>query len=402
MYKIKTIFSDKNRFLIKYYLLLFLRGIFLLKIYATIMLDDILTPIQASSVISIYSLVSIITIIPMNCLSEKLGLKRIMILAETIYIASYIVLLYSKNTLTFSLYYGSYALHSCVFNSVLEILIYGNIKHFGLKTIFSKYRNISKIFRTLSTAIATYIAGIFVYKNKNMLYFCDIVILLSIITIIFTIDERKKEGNSKLNKNSKKLIYDSFKYIFKHKVLRNFIIFQAFWNSMISMGYIYRSLFCEEIAINDSRIGLMLSIQTIVVAIIQLIFTKYLIKQKISTKSFMFVIGCIFYIMSTYYYKGIWSYIFYTLFFIFIQFGENLTYSKMISFIPDRLMPIILSIFILLSEFYKFLLLHIFGYIAHYTQYKTAFIYISILFTVISYIGYIFTKYNKHLLKNDK
>ena len=56
--------SDKNKFLFKYYLLLFCRGFVFLRHYLVILLDNTLTPIDVSFVISIGIIANVLFSMP--------------------------------------------------------------------------------------------------------------------------------------------------------------------------------------------------------------------------------------------------------------------------------------------------------------------------------------------------
>ena len=123
---------EKYKFLIKYYALMFLRGIFFFKIYAAVVLKETLTPMQISTIISIYSITTIILEVPLGFFAGKFGYKKVILIGVILYLLSYIGLIYDKSVLTFSIYYACRSLYSSVFDSSFEALVYGNIRHYGL------------------------------------------------------------------------------------------------------------------------------------------------------------------------------------------------------------------------------------------------------------------------------
>lgn len=391
--------KEKYIFLLKYYLLIFLRGAFFLKSYAVLLLDDILTPMQASMVVSVASITTIVLSIPISYLSTKIGCKNTILSGITLFIASYTGLLCSRNVFTFVFYFFCFSIYTNVFYTSLETLVYGNIRSLGLKDLFSKYRAMSRICKLTSIALAVYLAGKLIYTNVNIIFLVDLFILSLTLIIVITIKEKRTQGSIKLTRSYKKLLIDAFKYISKHRILRNMLIFQAIWSAILSFTTLYRSLYCEEIAINDYNIGLMLSLQTIISSIVQILFIRFAIKKNIPTKSVFFILGGICFLIATHHYHSMYSYIYFSLFIILAQFSDTLTYPKMISFIPERFMPTVLSIFMLSMEFLKSIILYVFGYISHVASYKMAFWFIGIIFTLSSCIAYLIMNHDKHLLK---
>ena len=387
--KLKSIFNnEKYKFLLKYYLIIFCKGALFLKQYAVLLLDDILTPMQASLVVSVSTISNMLLTIPISFVASKIGCKRTISIGLIFFIASYVGLLYSKNAYTFMFYYFCVAVYNAIFYTILEVLIYGNIKYLDIKDLFSKYKSISRTCKLLGFTIASYIGGLIVYKNPKMIFVIDIMTLLLALYALIMITERKTQGSIKLGKNYKKLFMDSLKYVFKHRILRNLLLFQSFLTALLSFIMVYRSLYCEEIAVNDYNIGLMLSIQTILSSLFQVIYTKMQPNKTITSQNSLFIIGGIFFMISSVYYHSLFSYIFFTLSLICLEIGETIAYSKMVSLIPDRFMSTTLSILNIIFNLFKSILIYIFGYISHTYSYKMAFCTVTIIFTVIVCVEY--------------
>lgn len=401
MYVSETKSVEKFYFLARYYALMFLRGIFFFKIYAALVLKDTLTPIQVSNVISIYSITTIILEIPLGFLAGKIGYKNVILLGVILYIMSYFGLIFDKTVLTFSIYYACRSLYSSVFDSSFEALVYGNIRHYGLKDLFTEYRNLSRLARLVAISSASYIAGKIIWNNVNAVLICDLFILFLDVFLLLGITERKTEGTKKLNKNYRKLFVNSVKYMIRNRVMRNFLIFQSFWVALISLTATYRSIFCEEISSTSSVIGGMLALQTIVAALAQFFFVKRLASKSSSFKILLFFVSGIFCLLAMYYYKGLTSYLLYTIFFILLQVADSLTYPNTLNSIPERLMPVLLPAFNIITELFKFIILYVFGYVANANSYRSAFIVMFSIFTFFSLFAYLITRYDKHLLKKE-
>lgn len=390
---------EKYKFLIKYYALMFLRGIFFFKIYAAVVLKETLTPMQISSIISIYSITTIILEVPLGFFAGKFGYKNVILTGVILYLLSYIGLIYDKSVLTFSIYYACRSLYSSVFDSSFEALVYGNIRHYGLKDLFTEYRNFSRLCRLVAITSASYIAGKLIWNNVNTVLICDVFILILNVIILLGMVERKTEGIKKLNKNYKNLFRDSVKYMIKHRVMRNFIIFQSFWVALISLTATYRSVFCEEISSSKSFVGTMLALQTILAAVAQFFSVKYLARKNSAFKISIFFISGLFCLASLYKYNGLESYILYTIFFILLQVADSLTYPNTLNSIPERLMPVILPAFNIITEIFKAIVLYIFGYTAGEDSYRFAFVVMFSIFTIFSFLAYVVMKFDKHLNK---
>ncbi|MBR2140862.1 MAG: MFS transporter [Rickettsiales bacterium] len=397
-------FTKTNResfwFLVKYYCLNFFRGLVFLSAFIPVLIDDNLTPMQVSMIMSVYSMSTMFLTVPVSYFSGKVGCKKTAIFGIGSFIVGYICLLLYKNIFSFIAYNFFHAIYSCVFNSAVETLTYGNIRHLGLKGFFARVKSISGLFRSVAIILSALIGGkLFYSSNVDIIIVCDIVILSSIVFILLLTEDRKTEGSLKLGKNYKKLVRDSFKYLYKHRVLGRFLIFQSFWNAIEVFIYIYRTLYCEQISTGNFEIGNMLALQTMVGTISHLLFIKYFIKKNLDVKSGLYVIAAACLMVSTIHYYGALSYIFFTLFLVLIHIGYILTHSELVSLIPERLMPTILLAYGLISEFIKSVLLYIFGYVANNTNYKTAFVTIACVTTIINTGAYLLLKYDKHLIK---
>ena len=69
---------------------------------------------------------------------------------------------------------------------------------------------------------------------------------------------------------------------------------------------------------------------------------------------------------------------------------------------PEKSMPVILSIINLLCEATKSIMLYAFGYLANNISYKVGFTSLIIFFIISSVIFYIIIKHDKHLIKIEK
>ena len=402
--KIKSIFhNEKYKFLLKYYLIIISRGALILKQYAVLLLDDILTPMQASMVVSVQSIANMLLAIPLSFVASKIGCKKTIMIGIMFFIASYVGLLYSKNVYTFVFYYFCFAIYNVIFYTLLEVLVYGNIKQLELKDLFAKYKSFSKSCRFVASTIFVYIGGLIVYKNPKLIFVIDIMTLLVALYALIMITERKTQGSVRFGKNYKKLFADSFKYMFKHRILGQLILFESCWTAILSFLMMYRSLYCEEIAVNDHNIGLMLSIQTILISVFQLIYnSKKKTNETIVNQNKIFCFGGILFLMSAIYYHSIFSYIGFTLCLVCLEIGETMTYSKMVSLIPDRFMATTLSILNLISNFFKSLLIYLFGYLSHDYSYRVGFFVITIVLTSIACFEYFRIKReNQYFLKRQ-
>ena len=367
--------SDKNKFLFKYYLLLFCRGFVFLRHYLVILLDNTLTPIEVSFVISIGIIANVLFSMPISILSSKIGNRKVFIISAGFFVFSNILLLYGANFFDFVIYSIASSVFDAVFTSSKESLIYENMKYYNLTNKYAEYRSLSKFFKLIATTIATFIAGDLVYTNPNVLFIVDaIIITLMFLSVYFMKDSKPKYKKLDLKK--------PVKYLIKHKTLMKCVIHRVIWYSIFMFLIMYRSLFYEELAINDMNINLMISFQVFIVAILQVFITKYLNKKSLFVQYYLFVMISFILLMSFVIYRGISSYIAITLYFILIEALGDLTYSNTLRFIPNNEMSIMLSFINLLVNGAKLVFVNLFALVSSFYTYKTGFVTIGFIFFV--------------------
>ena len=386
--------SEKNSFLAKYYLLLFCRGFIFLKHYLVILLDNTLNPIETSFVVSVGIMANMFLSVPISILSSKIGNKKTFIISIIFFFLSNILLLYEANFIDFIIYSISAGILDSAFLSSNESLVYENMKHCHLLNKYPEYKSMSKFFKLLATTIATFIAGDLIYTNPNLLFMVDATTaFLMILCVFFMIDLKPKYKRI----NFKKITG----YVFKHKTLMKCILHRVLWRSVFLFLIIYRSLFYEELAVNDMNINLMISFQVFIVSISQIVLTKYLNKKSLFVQYYLFILLSFILFLSFFIYKTFYSYFLITIYFILVEALGDLSLSNTLAFIPDKEMPIILSFMNLLVNGAKLLFVNLFAFISSFYNYRIGFLTISMIFFILMLFIVISIALDKHMRNID-
>lgn len=394
--------NEKNKFLLQYYAIYFLKGFLFLKQYLILLLNSNLTPVQVSTIISAYSVVSMFIEIPTGALSDYFGCKKTLVFGIFFHLIGYIIILFKKNFFTFCLFYGFYGLYETLFSGSKESLIYNNIKYLDLRKTFIKYKSRSKIVHLIALTISSFLGGFLLKYNKNYIIIVDIFVLILYIFVILSINEHRSPNLQKLNKNYIRSIANGFKYVLKHYTLRRFLLFEGVWYSTWMIFINYSSLFYKEIDVKFLNIGTMNSLQVLIVAIVQSSIIGYFINRDVYSNAKIFLVGGIFCVLSTYLYSGMISYALLVLYFFCIQSGDLLFYPKIQRLIPAKSRSIIISIENFIDSITKLVLLNLFGVISSKYSYRNGFLSMSIFYITLSVIFYVFLSRDKHLRKIER
>ena len=145
-----------------------------------------------------------------------------------------------------------------------------------------------------------------------------------------------------------------------------------------------------------------MSIQILIVAIMQTILINKLMKLSIFKTCFVFVVSGISIMLSTTIYSGLISYVFVILYYLCTRIGDALTYTTIQSCIPSKFRTIVVSVADLCESFVNSVLLWIFGFLAKSYSYRVSLNTISCFFVVCSVVFLISCLYDKHLWRMEK
>ena len=391
--------SEKNRFLLQYYAIYFLKGFLFLKQYLVLLLNSNLTPVQVSLIISTFSIVSVLLEIPTGAISDYFGCKKSLMVGVLFYIIGYIIIFFEKNFFTFFIFYSFCGLYETVFSGSKESLFYNNIKFLDIKNEFIKYKSRSKIIHYAALTLSAALAGMLMKYNMNYLILIDIFVLILYFLVIASMNEHSNENLKKLNTNYIRSIKNGFKYISKHRTLRNFILFEGVWYGTWMIFINYSSLFYKEIEFGFMSVGKMIPLQILLVAFMQTVFIDFFIKRDVYNNAKLFLVGGIFCIFSAYIYKGILTYIINILYLFCIQSGDLLFYPKIQRLIPAKSRSIIVSIISFIDSMSKLLFLRWFGLISSKYSYRMGFLFLGCSYTILTVVFYILFINDKHLRK---
>ena len=383
--------SEKQKLLFKYCFLYFLRGFFFLKQYLVLLLDNTLSSVEVSLVLSISIVLNVLLSIPLSTLSFKFGNKNIFFISTFLFFLSYVLLIFDANLYTYIMYSIFLACFDVTFASSNEGLVYENMKNYGMSKNFAEYRSKAKFCKFFGMTIAAFLAGDLVYTEPRLIFIVDAVILLFAMLTISSINDvvTVKVTKIKLKK--------PLKYIWKHKTLMKCILHGVVWHSFYLFMNVYKSLYFEELAINDLNVNLMMSLQMSIVTLLQVFMVKKLSKKNIFFHYGLFVFASILMVLSFYNYRGFTSYILFILYYVLVESTGELTYSNMMSFLPKSEIAIILSISNLGNNLGKLIFVNSFGIISSLSSHRTAFLSLSIIQLVFCTILYLLISIDTHM-----
>ena len=395
--------SEKNKFLIQYYLIDYFRNIFLLRQYMVLVLSNYLDPLQIGSIMSVYHIVDLLFEIPMGLLANKIGCKKTLLWTMFLFLASYFLVFFDKSAFAFVVFFFFFGLYDATYYSVKDNIIYNNIKHHNLKDTFPKHKLMTKILSSVALSVGAFMATkVFKTAGGHALIVIDGILFSLYMYNILQINENAGKNLTLLTNNATKSLISGIRYIFKHNTLRKFLLFQVTWSSVNSIIMSYCSLFYSNIFSTNTDIGNLMSIQILIVAIMQTILINKLMKLSIFKTCFVFVVSGISIMLSTTIYSGLISYVFVILYYLCTRIGDALTYTTIQSCIPSKFRTIVVSVADLCESFVNSVLLWIFGFLAKSYSYRVSLNTISCFFAVCSVVFLISCLYDKHLWRMEK
>lgn len=393
--------EEKTKFLIQYFIIYFFKNFLFLKIYLVLILTKNLTATQVSLILSVYSIASILIEIPVGALSDFVGCKKLIIYSILILIVGYIVILFDKSFFGFCVFYCCFGLYDTIFSASKEALIYNNIKYLNLKNDFPKYKNITRIIAFSSLSVAAFISGKLITDNLDLVLKIDITSLIIYSLVIAWTNEHQTISLKKLNNDYRKSLKNGFKYIWKHKTLIKFVIFESIWYPILMIIISFCPVFYKEMNVTKN-INIMVSCQVITIAIMQLCFISKLYKQKIYLYTVMFFLGAICEIISLYLYNNIFSYILNILYLFFTQVADILLYVTVQDLIPSKSRSCIASIRNFLDSTFRMIFLYVLGFLFKVYDYRIGFISLFVFYVVCCTIFVYSICMDKHLIKKSE
>ena len=362
-----------------------------MKQYLVLLLDNSLSSVEVSLVLSISIVLNILLSIPLSTLSSRFGNKNIFFISTFLFFLSYTLLIFDANLYTYIMYSIFLACFDVTFASSNEGLVYENMKNYGMSKNFAEYRSKAKFCKFFGMTIAAFLAGDLVYTGPRLIFIVDAIILLLTMLTISSIND---VGTIKVAKIKLK---KPLKYIWKHKTLMKCILHGVVWHSFYLFMNVYKSLYFEELAINDLNVNLMMSLQMSIVTLLQVFMVKKLSKKNIFFHYGLFVFASILMVLSFYNYGGFTSYILFILYYVLVESTGELTYSNMMSFLPKSEIAIILSISNLGNNLGKLIFVNSFGIISSFSSHRTAFLSLSIIQLVFCTILYLLISIDTHM-----
>ena len=261
-----------------------------------------ITPAEILIINGFYLLFKIIMQIPAVTISDLLGKRNSIILGNFILIIYMLVLISSKNIIGIII-----ADFLCALGYDIKILsesnlLYDSVSTKGGEGLYSKIDSKGGALYYILDGIAAMMSGyLFVHNNYLPLY-----ISLGCLTISTVLSFGFKEIYvNKINKNDFSFMHlkeynddikSSFKFIFKSKRMKAFILFQIVFFSLIKMIDIYKSNLLVDVGIPEEQFSMIFAILNLMGAMA--LFLKKPIEKKLKNKtlsyiSISYILACI-------------------------------------------------------------------------------------------------------------
>lgn len=248
---------------------------------------------QVALVSCIYSLASIVGQIPASIIANKIGLRNMMILGNTLCLMWGIIYIVTPN-FTMILLAESFSGIGFAFKGVSESpFLYSSLKKLGRISEFSKIESKGSTLYFLFEAIACIVAGYLYLLNPYLpIIFSSSCSLISIILAFYTkpIKNVKPEGST-FKERYEELKF-GFKFIFKSKRLHALLIFAALFYGILSLGYLYIKTYLNFINVPSKMFGYVFAIASVAAAVGSAIQDKIEKKHRnktLTTISIMYV-----------------------------------------------------------------------------------------------------------------
>jgi MFS family permease len=354
---------------------------------------------QVSSVMMVFSVVSMMVGVPMGILTDRVGSKKMLFVGVFSLLCGYILILFKKSFLSFCVFYGSFGLYDAIFLSARESLIYDSVRYLDLRKQFLMYRNTARVITLIALSLAAFMAGKVVKTHANAVIGVDVILMVLYTIVVLWMKEYTSENVGKLNRNFLKSLKNGIRYVVRHTTLRRFFIFEIIWFPVLGIMINYSSLLFDQIFLGSSRVNVAMFGQILSVAALQFLLINVLAARGVYFHSLMFVVGSIVGLVASYFYRGLFAYILIILYFFCTQTADTLFCLRVQTLIPSKSRAFVASLSNFLKSVIKSLMLYVFGYIAQHYSYRYSFIVLFLFYTVATTTFFIVIKKDKHLYR---
>jgi len=247
---------------------------------------------------SVYAIASIAWQIPSALITDKIGLKKSMIIGNIGCLLWGIIYLTAPTFKTLLL--GDIA---CAFGFALKgtaetPFIYSSLKQAGRISEFSKIEGRGSSFYFIAEAVACILAGYLFKVNVYLpIIFSCICILTSTILAFYTNPIRNLKTDSLSPAERRDELIGGFKFIFKSKRLHALLIFAALFYGVLSLSSIYIKTFLNHLNVDSTLFGYIFAAASVLASIgsiVQEKIAKKLRNQTLATLSLIFVSSFVF------------------------------------------------------------------------------------------------------------
>jgi MFS family permease len=396
---------EAQKFLFKYYLFYILQGMFFAGSFLIIIVNSTgISPVQVSLAVSCYFLIQILFEIPTGALADRFGRKKILVIAKIFALIGFFFLYLRRDFADILISYIMWGVGGTLMSGALEALMYDNMKHYEIHENYAKYQGKSFAIRISVFALTAFVASYLIKFGYDVVILATMIPwFLQIVILIHIKDEHRQNKNiQKLTTKYWKTIVYGSKYALKHRVVLKFVLFSAFFGATIEIIDQYYDLFLFQITNNLRLVPILISIESVVVALFSFFVTKYFQNKSLLSSILLLLSGCGLLLSGFVFYNLQLSYIPSVVFWAFLGVSYSIIDARKQMMIPAKVRATIISVSGFVMGLTGVASVSAFGFISKTFSYKIGFISMSV-FQVVILLAFIFILgFDKHIKKREK
>ena len=286
----------------------------------------------------------------------------------------------------------------------MEALIYDNMKKLGITKNYAKYQSIKAGITRTVFAISALASSYLILFGYNVVIIATIVFsFLTSAVVTFTLQDTHKhdEKIQKLNQDYFKILKKGFIYSFKHTTIFKFILFIVLMDSFIMVIDNYAELILFHITNNLSLVPILIAIESIIGATLQVVITRFLQKKKIIIPILILLFSFVIMILGFVYYNFSVTFTAYVLFWGGVGIACHLLNTKKQLLIPSKIRATVNSVEGFLYGIFSVIYFLTFGKLVKASSYQNGFISISVFTLFIGVVFLFVLGFDKHLRKKE-
>lgn len=365
--------------------------VFIYPVYALMFSDSGLNALQISMLLMVWAVTSFVLEVPSGVLADKYSRKNILFLAELARITGYLFWLLMPNFLGFLIGFVLWGVKSAFTSGTFEAIVFDELKANGQERQYTKIQGIIQSLGYLAFIFAGIGASLAISFGYGFVLVISMLSLALSSFAILLLPKSKSIGSTR-EKEYFKLLKEGLRFSLKTPAILNVIVFIALGQALFGALDEYWSIFANQVGLSKQWLGIFFVIYGLVQAASSLIAYKF---EKANNKffEFLFLANGVLLISAAYFYRVPVLILLFVFSFSF-KLIDTVTNSRLQHQISNpNVRATITSVKGFFVELAVIGLYLVFGLIARYASYQSAFFAIGV---VISVVGTFYLVFNKH------